>query len=77
MDLDHNIIELRNITNHEEFSEPKLSAYEKAVFFMIFAGVLSVFIIGLWSGVILYINAATNNGPLALLMKIVPTHLLL
>ncbi len=64
-------------SGYEDFNEPSLTTYEKMIFFLMFLGLFSVFLVALWSSVIVFLDAAADKAPLALLMRIVPIHLLL
>ena len=64
-------------TTYEEFIEPALSFYEKAVYSSIVIGLFIFFIIAFWSGVVFYFDVAADKAPLALLMRFIPIHLLL
>ncbi len=62
---------------YEDFNEPSLTTYEKMIFVLMLLGLFSVFLIALWSSAIVFLDAAAEKAPIALLMRIIPIHLLL
>lgn len=62
---------------YEDSNEPSLTTYEKLIFFLMFFGLFVIFLVALWSGLIFVLDAAADKAPLALLMRVVPIHLLL
>lgn len=65
------------IADYEDFNEPSLTTYEKMIFVLMFLVLFSVFLVALWSIVIVFLDAAVDKAPIALLMRVIPIHLLL
>lgn len=65
------------LSEQEDDREERLSGYEKAVFFLGFWLLTCLKFIAAWSGFLLLTENFRGGGPIGLLMKILPLHLLL
>ncbi|HKJ64654.1 MAG TPA: hypothetical protein VJ969_04585 [Desulfopila sp.] len=58
-------------------NEDRFSRFEKAVIICSLGMVITVLICGAWSGILIMAGAVEGGGPVGLLMKVLPVHLLL
>lgn len=77
MEHSQNTSEYDVIADYEDSNEPSLTTYEKMIFVLMFLVLFSVFLVALWSSVIVFLDAAADKAPIALLMRVIPIHLLL
>lgn len=54
---------------HPELSHTRLTIFEKTVFFLVLTFLTAIFVIAVWSGILLFHGAVEGGGPLGIIME--------